>query len=192
DLKEIIFLAIADYVIFPNKPHYKSDHIILDKITYEHDLKDFFFTFIELPKFNKNKEELSSIEEKWCYFFKHAHETAEADLLRIIGSDNIIHKAYTVLNQFYWTENELAAYEEMKRARMDHKAILEYKIDEGKAIGRIEGEAIGIEKGKMEMAKQLLQNGVGIDLIAGSTRLSKEQIEGLRKYILDENIAVNF
>ncbi|MGL5264239.1 MAG: Rpn family recombination-promoting nuclease/putative transposase, partial [Candidatus Rhabdochlamydia sp.] len=120
DLKEIIFLAIADYIIFPNKLHYKSDHIILDKITYEHDLKDFFFTFIELPKFNKNKEELSSIEEKWCYFFKHAHETTETDLLRIIGSDNIIHKAYTVLNQFYWTENELMAYEEMKRARMDH------------------------------------------------------------------------
>jgi predicted transposase/invertase (TIGR01784 family) len=82
------------------------------------------------------------------------------DLLKIIGSDNIIHKAYTVLNQFYWSENELMAYEEMKRARMDHKAILEYKIDEGKAIGKIEG----IVEGKMEMAKQLLQNGVGIDL----------------------------
>jgi predicted transposase/invertase (TIGR01784 family) len=96
------------------------------------------------------------------------------------------------------------AYEEMKRARMDHKAILEYKIDEGKAIGevigikkgRIEGEAIGIEKGKaegkIEMAKQLLQNGVGIDLIAQSSGLSKEQIEDLRKYILDETKVVNF
>jgi predicted transposase/invertase (TIGR01784 family) len=187
-LKEIIFLAIADYIIFPNKPHYKSDHIILDKITYEQDLKDFFFTFIELPKFNKNKEELSSIEEKWCYFFKHAHETTETDLLRIIGSDSIIHKAYIALDQFYWTENELMAYEEMKRARMDHKAILEYKIDERKAIG----EAIGIEKGKIEIAKQLLQDGFGIDMIARSTGLSKEQIEGLQKYTLKETIATNF
>ncbi|MGL5626712.1 MAG: Rpn family recombination-promoting nuclease/putative transposase, partial [Candidatus Rhabdochlamydia sp.] len=30
NLKEVIFIAISDYVIFPKKPHYKSDHIILD------------------------------------------------------------------------------------------------------------------------------------------------------------------
>ena len=30
-LKEVIFLAIVDFVMFPNKTQYKSDHIILDK-----------------------------------------------------------------------------------------------------------------------------------------------------------------
>ncbi|MGL4540491.1 MAG: Rpn family recombination-promoting nuclease/putative transposase, partial [Candidatus Rhabdochlamydia sp.] len=197
---EVIFIAISDYVIFPKKPHYKSDHIILDKVTHEHDLKDLYFTFIELPKFNKNKEELSSIEDKWCYFFKHAHETNEADLQKITGSDNIIHKAYMALNQFYWTEDELRDYEDMNRVMMDNMAILEHKSNEGEARGlkkglkkgRIEGEAIGIEKGKIEMAKQLLQNGVGIEMIAQSSDLSKEQIEGLRKYILDETKVVNF
>lgn len=49
NLKEVIFIAIADCEIFPGKSHYKSDHIILDKKTHEHDLKDLFFTFIELP-----------------------------------------------------------------------------------------------------------------------------------------------
>ncbi|WP_333024147.1 Rpn family recombination-promoting nuclease/putative transposase, partial [Wolbachia endosymbiont of Pentidionis agamae] len=51
NLKEVIFIAIADFILFPDKTAYKSDHITLDKITYEHDLKDFSFTFIELPKF---------------------------------------------------------------------------------------------------------------------------------------------
>ncbi|MGL4540198.1 MAG: Rpn family recombination-promoting nuclease/putative transposase [Candidatus Rhabdochlamydia sp.] len=176
NLKEIIFIAISDCIIFPKKSHYKSDHIILDKTTYEHDLKDFYFTFIELPKFNKNKEELSSIEEKWCYFFKHAHETAEADLLKIIGNDTIIHRAYTALNHFYWTENELRDYEDMNRVIMDNMAVMEQKIDDV----------------KMEIAKRLLQNGVGMDVIAQSSDLSKEQIEDLQKYTLDENIAVNF
>jgi len=87
--------------LFPNKAHYKSDHVILDKVTYEHDLKDFYFNFIELPKFHKSKEELSSIEEKWCYFFKHTHETTEAELQKIIGDDNIIHRVYTALDQFH-------------------------------------------------------------------------------------------
>lgn len=53
NLKEIIFIAIADTILFPNKKEYKSDHIILDKNTHEHDLKDFYCAFIELPKFHK-------------------------------------------------------------------------------------------------------------------------------------------
>ena len=72
DLKEVIFLAIVDFVMFPNKKAYKSDHIILDKESYENDLKDFSFTFLELPKFSKEIEQFSNPMEKWAYFFKHA------------------------------------------------------------------------------------------------------------------------
>ena len=81
DLKAVIFIAITDYVIFPDKKDYISNHVILDSKTYERDLKDFSFTFIELPKFNISCiEGLSTIIEKWCYFFKHAPSTSEEDL----------------------------------------------------------------------------------------------------------------
>ena len=39
DLKEVVFIAIADFTMFPNKKRYKSDHVILDKESHEHDLK---------------------------------------------------------------------------------------------------------------------------------------------------------
>ncbi|MGL4539514.1 MAG: Rpn family recombination-promoting nuclease/putative transposase [Candidatus Rhabdochlamydia sp.] len=175
-LKEVIFIAIADCIIFPNKPYYKSDHVILDKATYQHDLKDFYFTFIELPKFNKSKENLSSLEEKWCYFFKHAHETTEAELQKVIGKDAIIHRAYTALDQFYWTKKELAAYEALKKIHMDNKAVMAQQIYEAET----RGETRGIEKNKIETAKRLLQGGCGIDMIVQATDLSKEQIEGLQ------------
>jgi predicted transposase/invertase (TIGR01784 family) len=111
NLKEVIFIAIADCIIFPDKAAYKSDHVILDKKNYEHDLQDFSFTFIELPKFKKDKiEELSSIVEKWCYFFKNAAKTSEEDLKRLIGSDLVIEQAYDALSQFNWSEKELVAY----------------------------------------------------------------------------------
>jgi hypothetical protein len=61
----VIFIAISDNIIFKDKIFYKSDHIILDKESYTHDLKDFSFTFIELPKFKiTNSELLSNIIEK--------------------------------------------------------------------------------------------------------------------------------
>ncbi|MGL5029487.1 MAG: Rpn family recombination-promoting nuclease/putative transposase, partial [Wolbachia pipientis] len=81
DLKEIIFIAIADCILFPDKSEYKSKHTIRDEDTNEHDLKDFYFIFIELPKFPKTKEDqLSNIVEKWIYFFKYADETSEEEL----------------------------------------------------------------------------------------------------------------
>jgi hypothetical protein len=91
--------------LFPYKEGYKSDHIILDRDRYEHDLKDFYFTFIELPKFRKTKEDqLENIVEKWIYYFKYAGETSEEDLERIIGNDVIIKKQYEELNRFNWSE----------------------------------------------------------------------------------------
>src|SRR4029077_5060315 len=70
DLKEIIFLAISDFIMFPNKKEYKSDHVILDKESHENDLKDFSFTFIELPKFDRDINHLKNMTDKWSYFFK--------------------------------------------------------------------------------------------------------------------------
>lgn len=101
DLKAVIFIAISDNIIFKDKICYKSDHIILDKESYGHDLKDLSFTFIELPKFKiTNIDLLTNIVEKWCFFVKTADQTSEADLGKLIGSDLVIERAYEELNQF--------------------------------------------------------------------------------------------
>lgn len=187
DLKEIIFLAISSQTLFPDKKNYKSDHVILDKQTYEHDLKDFSFTFLELSKFNKTLDELKTMEEKWTYFFKHAEETGEEDLKKLIGSDLIIKKAYTALDRFFWDEKELRTYEQAEKRANDYLASIEQKYDEGrtegriegKLEGRIEGESIGFMKGKIDMARQLLKSGVAISLIASASGLSEEEIKSL-------------
>ena len=83
NLKEIIFLAISDFIMFPCKKVYKSEHVILDKESLENDLKDFSFTFIELPKFDKDIDHLKNMTDKWTYFFKHAEETSEKDLTQV-------------------------------------------------------------------------------------------------------------
>ena len=130
-LKEIIFLAITNFVMFPDKENYKSDHIILDKSTNEHDLKDFSFTFLELAKFNKTKKDLSNIIDRWCYFFKYAEETKEQDLQEIIGNEPIIQRAYEELNKFSWTTEEMLSYEAIIKRDRDHNAIMQLKYEQG-------------------------------------------------------------
>jgi len=147
DLKEIIFLAIADFVIFPNKTAYKSDHIVLDKETCENDLKDFSFTFLELPKFNKNINNLETIIEKWAYFFKHAETASEHDVEKIIEGDDIMERAYEELNRFSWNEEELLTYDQSEKYYNSYVATMENKYEEG------------IEKSKMTIAQNMLKAG---------------------------------
>ncbi len=98
NLKEVIFIAIVNYPIFPDKTDIKSDHIILDRKTNAHDLKDFKFTSLVLPNLQKEKiEELDTILEKWCYFFKYANETSESDMAKIGASYKTIGEAYEVV-----------------------------------------------------------------------------------------------
>ncbi len=200
NLKEIIFIAIADCVLFPNKSEYKSKHTIRDEDTNEHDLKDFYFIFIELPKFPKNKEDqLENIVEKWVYFFRYADETSEEELEKIIGSDVIIKKAYEELNRFNWSEKEFIAYEQEIKRILDEQAVLAQKLDDatekgreegkeegiqiGHEKGRAEGIQIGAEKGekqaKITVAKNLLKAGVSIDIIAQTTGLTVDEVKDL-------------
>ena len=174
-LKEIIFLAITDFVMFPDKPHYKSDHVILDKRSYDHDLRDFSFTFLELPKFNKGIDELSNRVEKWAYFFKYAIDTSEQDLARIAGSDEVIERAYEELNRFSWSEVELNTYEDEQKRLRDERAALAQKLLEAEARGEARGEA----KTCILIAQKLVAAGTPIPLISQCTGLSFAEIEAL-------------
>jgi len=181
NLKEVIFIAIADCIIFPNKIAYKSDHIILDKKSHEHDLQDFSFTFVELPKFTKtNISELNTILEKWCFFFKNASKTSEEDLKKLIGSDLVIEQAYDALSQFNWSEPELIAYDqEIKRIR-DNVAALDYQLDKAKAEGMEKGKAEGKAERDIKIAKNLLLLNIPLDTISSATGLSLSKLQKLK------------
>jgi predicted transposase/invertase (TIGR01784 family) len=158
NLKKVIFIAIADCVLFPQKKAYKSEHRIQDIESLEHDLKDFSFTFIELPKFKKKRiEELETITEKWCYFFKYGEVTREEDLEQIVRQDLVIKEAYEALNQYNWSERELIAYEEEIKRQRDNEGALDYRLDEAEAIGKktglAEGKVRALEQNSFKNAK---------------------------------------
>ena len=127
-LKEVIFIALADYDIFPNKSNYKSEHVILDRKTLENDLNKFSFTFVNLPKFAETYEESKRtlknlfLEEKWYYFVKNAEATTDSELEELVGGDIVIREAYKELDRFNWTEKELATYEGEIKTQLDNEA----------------------------------------------------------------------
>ncbi|WP_341820663.1 Rpn family recombination-promoting nuclease/putative transposase [Wolbachia endosymbiont (group A) of Myopa testacea] len=176
DLKKVFFIAISNCNLLPEEVGYISTHNIRDIKTNGHYLKDFQFIFIELPKFSKSKvEQLESIVERWCFFFKYAEETTEEDLKEIAEKAPIIKLAYDELDKFRWNEKDLVAYEERIMDLRKEEAILEYRLD----LAEEKGIQKGIEKGKIEVVKAMLANNVDVNTIVKFTGLSISEIEEL-------------
>ena len=178
DLKKVVFLAITDYIVFPKKERYKSDHILLDNHTYEQDLKDFSFTFVELPKFTKTIDQLTSIEEKWYYFLKHADESSAIN--EILAKHPEIKEAYSILDRFHWTEEELQQYEKLITDEADMHSTLEAAKREGHREGHREGRREGERKNSLEIAQKMLKRARPIQEIIEDTGLTEEEIKSLQ------------
>jgi predicted transposase/invertase (TIGR01784 family) len=161
--KEVVFLALLDFIMFKEKEYYKSEHIVLDKRSFEHDLKDFSYVFVELKKFSKTIEELETNEDRWLYFFKHTDEPENMDKL-IKNSEQVIKKAYDELSASNWTNEELLNYEALEKVRRDIIA------RESLITSRAE------EAGRMQVLRMLI-NGKSIEEIMELTGLSRAEIE---------------
>ncbi|WP_353286721.1 Rpn family recombination-promoting nuclease/putative transposase [Wolbachia endosymbiont (group A) of Anthophora plumipes] len=180
DLKKVFFIAISNCNLLPEEVDYISTHNIRDIKTNGHYLKDFQFIFIELPKFSKSKvEQLESIVERWCFFFKYAEETTEEDLKEIAEKAPIIKLAYDELDKFRWNEKDLVAYEERIMDLRKEEAILEYRLDLAEEKGIQKGIEKGKIEGKIEVAKAMLANNVDVNTIVKFTGLSISEIEEL-------------
>lgn len=144
--------------------------MVLDQKTHERDLKDFSFTFLELPKFNKDISSLNTFQEKWCYFFKHTHKGE--DIINILAnSEEVIQKAYHELEAHNWTAAELFAYEAAEKSAKDARAREAYVQQEARAEGRMEQ--------RLEIAKKMLDKGQDIELISELTGLSVDEIRNM-------------
>jgi len=184
-LQGVIFIAIANFIMFPEKNEWKSTHRILDTKTYENDLKDFCFKFLELPKFKKKIDELDSIQEKWAYFFKYAHKSSLADINHLIGEDVSIRRAFEAIDKASWTEEQLRTCDKMEKAYFDNLAVEQYKIEVAEAIaeakGKAKGKIEGVKEGKLEeklgIARKMLEDKLPLETISKYSELTIKEIK---------------
>lgn len=174
DLKQVIFIALSDFIMFPEKEAWKSSHVTLDKHTHEQDLKAFSFTFIELPKFKKEIHQLETVEDKWVYFFKHGHTSSDEELEKFIGDDIILKKALEVTTQYSMTEEEWNTYEQTLKHEMDNKNIELGKLEEAEEKG-------AINKSR-EIALKMLKRNRSMEEIMEDTGLSVEELGRLKEF----------
>ena len=181
NLNPVIFLAIVDFDLFPQKESYISHHKITDICTHECDIKDFSFSFIELRKFRKEIDELHSVVDKWLYFFRHASHTEPDELMRIKEDYPVIEKAYSTMSDIAYTEAELLEYE---RYAMKEDVITT-AISDARREGIEEGMEKGREEGAFEKARETARNllamGLNQEQVTRATGLPVEEVEEINR-----------
>jgi len=187
-LNQVICIALLDFDYLPGD-RYLSEHLILDKETHQHHLKDFMFVFAELRKFNKTVDELTTPLDEWLFFFRHA--TQLRDTPKQLHTPQV-QEALETLHRYHWSKTELDNYEKAALARGAYRSQLNTAHDEGmeKGVkegiekGKEEGEKVGLEKGRLaekhQIVQQMLTTGCNLDLIVKVTGLSEQEIKKLQ------------
>ncbi|MDR0581154.1 MAG: Rpn family recombination-promoting nuclease/putative transposase [Holosporaceae bacterium] len=173
-MKSVIFFAILNHTLFPQKKDYLSHHAFSDICSGERDIKELSFSFIELSKFKKKSAtDLETNIEKWAYFFKHADSLSPTELESLEKSDKPFWKAYTALAEYNFTPEELLEYERYEMKQDEINMLI--------ADAKTQGKTIGKKEGKRESALSMLADGLPAVVISKYTGLSESEILELTK-----------
>lgn len=173
-LKPVIALTITDFEMFDRDREVISHFVFKEKnrlFDYEPEIE---LIFIELPKFNKELEELETLTDKWIYFMKNApHLESVPETLETVSE---IQQAFNIADETNLNSKELADLEDREKYILDQQGILRRGIE----AGRAQGIEIGMREKALEIAKQLL-NVMDDRTISQTTGLSVEDIQNFRQ-----------
>jgi predicted transposase/invertase (TIGR01784 family) len=117
------------------------------------------FIFIELPKYNKQENELETHFDKWLYFLKNLESF---DKIPDILKEEIFEEAFKVAEIANFTQEEILEYEESLKIYRDNINVIETAKEEGREEGREEGKEQGAILARKE---DILDNLKDIDTI---------------------------
>ncbi len=178
-LKPVYCVAILDFEFDKNKgekDRYLSNvnlkdqycETFFDKLTY---------IFIEMPRFKKTEQELTSHFDKWLYFLKNLPNFED---IPVILNEPVFVEGFKKAEIINYNKDELLRYNESLKVYRDLKGVVDTSYIDGINKGKIEGKIEGVREGKLDDAKKMLEDGMEINKISYYTGLTIGEIEKLR------------
>ena len=151
--------------------------VFYDKLTYY---------YLEMPKFRKTEQELSTHLDYWLYYLNNLATTTK--IPEILKKDELIQEAFEVAEFLALDRDKQFAYQQDLKARWDNRACLDFAeetgMEQGIKRGKKEGMEEGIKEGKkernIEIAKISLEQNIDMETIILITGLSIEEIKRLK------------
>lgn len=118
--------------------------------------------------FTKAECDLQTDLDRWFYLLKNM---SRLDRVPVYFDKRVFQKIFQIAEVSNLTKEELMLYERSLKEKWDYENVLAYAVQEA--------EEKGMEKGKLETARNLKVMGVSVEVISKGTGLSIEEIEKL-------------
>ncbi|UNU24615.1 Rpn family recombination-promoting nuclease/putative transposase [Microcoleus vaginatus] len=174
-LNPLIALTITDFILFENTEKFLT-HFVFKELeeNFEYYNREIELVFVELPKFNKELEQVENIIQSWIYFIKNAPLFEE--IPEKFASIPEIQTAFSIASRTNLTLKEL---EELEKREM-------FFEDQRGAI--IKSRQEGIIEGQTALILRLLVRRTGEippEIQTRIQQLSLEQLDDLGEILLD-------
>lgn len=212
-LSAVYMVGILDFVFDEDRDdtekyfhQVKLTEIATHKIFYD----KLTLLYLELPKFKKSEDEVTSHFEKWLYAFKHLASLQDRPAKL---QERIFTRLFEAASIAKFTPAERTEYEDSLKVYRDLKNSLDTAIEEGReqgreegraegraegwatgwatgeaegrASGRAEGKAEGKAEGQLESARQiaknLLNSGMSLEAVAQMVSLPLSELQTLKE-----------
>jgi len=184
-LKAVYLVAVLDFILF-NEFEDDKDYVIEQVHLVRERTKSFFskklnLIFIELPKFRKNEEELTTNVDIWLFLLKNMSKL-ENRPASVQGK--IFEELFQIAETNQLTKKEMREYKKSVLEYRDVRDSIELAREEAREEGIKEGIERGIERGikrgiekeKITIIQKCLQNNIPLEVITYLTGFSKEKI----------------
>ncbi|GAB4178962.1 MAG: Rpn family recombination-promoting nuclease/putative transposase [Coleofasciculaceae cyanobacterium] len=186
-LNPVIALTITDFEMLANYEDVISHFVFKEKQKlFDYPTNELEMVFVELPKFQKELDELETLTDKWIYFMKNTNRLETVP--ETMGTVPEIQKAFSIANEANLSYQELEDLEKREMFIEDQRGAIIKGIQEGITQGRLQGITQGRLQGQQELIMRLLVRRLGNvepEIQSRIRRLSIEQLENLGEAILD-------
>jgi len=174
ELKAVYTIGILDFVFEESDiEKYRHDVKLTEQETKEVFYNKLTYIYLEMPKFNKKKNELKTRFEKWMFVLKNL---PKLDRIPVELKEKIFLKLFETAEIAKLKPEEYKQYEASMNAYRDVKNSIDTAFEKGVKKG--------IEKGEREktvkIAKEMIAKNLDINLIVEITELTKEEIAKLK------------
>ena len=184
-LNKVIFIGILDFEYYKRNSYYHVARPRFDEIEEEYFVEMGYkkqeelaskyveMHYIELPKYFKKNPIMKTKLDEWLCLFSEDEERMKM----VERKNKKVKKAMNTLERISLDPKEIEMYESIQTEEFLQRISENNIREEGREEGRKEGE----RKKETEIVKEMLKDSVNVERIKKYTKLTKEEIEEIRK-----------
>lgn len=177
ELKAVYVISVLNFTFDDSDSEYYHHKLQLMDV---HTGKIFYdkltFVYLEMPKFMKSENELETMFDKWLFVLRNLSRLMQRPAAL---QERVFVKLFETAEIAKFTKEQYEEYEESLKVYRDWKNTIDTAVNKAENKGRAEGRAEGEKQKQIEIAFNMKNRGMGIDVISEVTGLSEYELKKL-------------